>query len=72
MAPTAVEPCPVLAHLMEETQEEVGEGMATASDLIMLPLVAYEEFFSEQCVWHCTVLTYLGIPFGQHTTVATN
>lgn len=57
MAPAAVKPCPVLADLMKEIQDELDEGMVNASDLITLPLVAYEELLSEQWVWHCTCPT---------------
>lgn len=64
MAPAAVKPCPILADLMKEVQDELDEGMVNASDLITLPLVAYEELLSEQWVWHCTcpTLTKLTAP----------
>lgn len=57
MAPAAVKPCPILADLMKEIQDELDEGMVNASDLITLPLVAYEDLLSEQWVWHCTCPT---------------
>lgn len=57
MAPAAVKPCAILADLMKEIQDELDEGMVNASDLITLPLVAYEELLSEQWVWHCTYPT---------------
>lgn len=57
MVPAAVNPCPILADLMKEVQDELDEGMVNASDLITLPLVVYEELLSEQWVWHCTCPT---------------
>lgn len=57
MAPAAVKPCPFLADLMKEVQDELDEGMVNASDLTTLPLVVYEELLSEQWVWHCTCPT---------------
>lgn len=57
MAPAAVKPCPTLADLMKEIQHELDEGMVNASDLLTLPLLAYEELLSEQWVWHCTCPT---------------
>lgn len=54
MAPAAVKVCPILSDLMKDIHDELGEGMVPVSDLITLPLVAYEELLSEQWVWHCT------------------